>query len=226
MWGNEAVTEVHDSCCCSIAKLWPTFCNHNDRRLQASLSFTISWSLLRFMSIKLVMLSYHLMLCCTLLFLPLIFPSIRVFSNESALPIRWPNIGASASQSVPPVNIQGWFPLGSTGLFSLQSKKLSRVFSSSAVWKHQFFYNQPSLWSNSYIHISLLEKPEIWSYGSLSAKWFLLCNTLSMFVIAFLPRSKHFFSFMSGVCSDFGAQEKKICLCYHFFHFYLPWSDG
>ena len=58
--------------------------------LQASLSFSISWSLLRFMSIKLVMLSYHLILCCTLLFLPSVFPSIRVFSNESALPIRWP----------------------------------------------------------------------------------------------------------------------------------------
>ena len=58
---------------------------------QASLSFTISWSWLRFMSIESVMPSNHLILCCPLLFLPSIFPSIRVFSNESTLQIRWPN---------------------------------------------------------------------------------------------------------------------------------------
>ena len=67
------------------------------------------------------------------------------------------NIGASAS--VFPVNIQGWFPLVLTGLKSLQSKQLSRVFSSTTNWKHQFFSTQPSLWSNSYIRTSLLEKP-------------------------------------------------------------------
>ena len=72
---------------------------------QASLSFTISYSLLRFMSIESVMLSNHLILCHSLLLLPSIFPSIRVFSNESALLIRWPSIGASTSASVLPMHI-------------------------------------------------------------------------------------------------------------------------
>ena len=75
------------------------------------------------------MLSNCLILCCPLLLLPSIFPSIGVFSNESVIRIRWPNFGASASASVLPMNIQGSFPLGLTGLISLQSKGLSRVFS-------------------------------------------------------------------------------------------------
>ena len=99
----------------------------------------------------------YLVLCCPLLLPPSIFPSIRVFSNESALWIRW-SIGASASASVLLVNIQDWFPLGLTGLI-LQSKGLSRVFSSTIIQKHQFFGTQPSLWSNSRNHTWLLEKP-------------------------------------------------------------------
>ena len=75
----------------------------------------------------------------------------QVFSNELTLCIRWPSIGASASASVLPVNIQGQFPLGLTCLISLQYKGLSRVFSSITVQKHQFFSTQSSLWSNSHI---------------------------------------------------------------------------
>ena len=90
---------------------------------QGLLSYTISWSLLRFMSIELVMLSNHyLILCCPLLLLPSIFAIIRVFSNELALCIRYQNIRASAS--VPPINIQGWYPLGLLRLISLKSKGL------------------------------------------------------------------------------------------------------
>ena len=69
------------------------------------------------------------------------------------------SIGASTSKSILPVNIQGWFHLGLTGLISLLSKGLSRVFSSTTIWKHQFFGTQPSLWSRSYIHMWVLEKP-------------------------------------------------------------------
>ena len=69
------------------------------------------------------------------------------------------SIGASASASVLPMNIQDWFPLGWTGWISLQSKGLSRVFSNTTVQKHQFFNAQLSLWSNSHIHTWLLEKP-------------------------------------------------------------------
>ena len=126
---------------------------------QASLSFTISLSLLKLMSIESVMPSNHLMLCHLLLLLASIFPSIRIFSNESALHISDQTIGASASASVLPMNIQSWFPLGLTDLISLLSKGLSGVFYSTTAQKHQFFGAQPSLWSNSHIYTRLLEKP-------------------------------------------------------------------
>ena len=82
---------------------------------QGSLFFNISWSLLKLMSFESVMPSNHLILCCSLLLLPSIFPSIRVFSNELAIHIRWPSIGTSASASVLTMNI----PLGLTSLISL-----------------------------------------------------------------------------------------------------------
>ena len=76
--------------CCSVAQSCPTFVTLWTATHQASLSFTISWSLLKLMSIESVMPSNHLILCHPLLFLPSVFPSIRVFSNQSALLIRWP----------------------------------------------------------------------------------------------------------------------------------------
>ena len=91
---------------------------------QASLSITNSRSLLKLMFIELVLQSNHLILCCSLLLLPSIFPSIRVFSSESILRIRWPKYWVSASASVLPMNVQDWFPLGWTGWISLQSKGL------------------------------------------------------------------------------------------------------
>ena len=87
------------------------------------------------------------------------------FPATSSFPISWlfdsggQNIGASASALVLPMNIQGLFPLGLTGLISMKSKGLSRVYSSTTIWKHQLFNTQPSLWSNSHIHTWLLEKP-------------------------------------------------------------------
>ena len=84
-----------------------------------------------------------------------------------SFPVSWllasggQSIGASASASGLPMNIQGWFPLGLTGLISLQSKGLSRVFSSTTVWKNWFFGAQPSLWSSSHVHTWLLEKPQL-----------------------------------------------------------------
>ena len=122
---------------------------------QASLSITISQSLLKFMSIKSVMPFNHLILCHPLLLLPLIFPSIKVFLSQF-FTSGGQSIGASAS--VLPMNIQDWFPLGWTGWISLQSKGFSRIFSTTIVQKHQFFGIQPSLWSNSHIHTWLLEK--------------------------------------------------------------------
>ena len=95
---------------------------------QASLSITNSCSLLKFMSIKLVMPSNHLILCYPLLLLPSVFPSIRVFSNESVITSGDQGLGASASASVLPMNIQGLFSLGLAGLISLLSKGHSRIF--------------------------------------------------------------------------------------------------
>ena len=107
---------------------------------QTSLSFTISQSFLKFLSIELVMPSNYLILCCPLLLLPSILPSIRVFSNELVLHIRWPKYcSLGLSTSVLPMNIQDWFPLGLTGLISLQSKGFSTVFSSPTVRRHRFF---------------------------------------------------------------------------------------
>ena len=93
----------------------------------------------------------------SLFVLPSNFPRIRIFSKQSVLCIRWPKYWSFTS--VLPMNIQDWFPLELTTLISLQSKGLSRVFSSTTVKKHEFFGNQPSLWSNSHNQIWLLEKP-------------------------------------------------------------------
>ena len=113
---------------------------------QASLPFTISWSLLKFMSIQLVMPSNHLILCCPLLPLPSIFSSIRVFSNESALSIRWPKYW-SFSFSISPSDKYSGLTSFRIDVISLLSKGLSRAFPSTAIQKHQFFGAQPSLWS-------------------------------------------------------------------------------
>ena len=112
---------------------------------QASLSITNFQSLPRFMSIESVMPSNHLILFCPLLLLPLIFPSIRVFSNESVLHIRWPKYWSFSFNISPSNEYSGLISLGWTGLTSLQSKGLSRVFSNTTVQKHQFFGAQLSL---------------------------------------------------------------------------------
>ena len=91
------------SCCCSVAKLGPTLCNPWTAAPQASLCLTISWSLPKFMSTELVMPSNHFILCRPLLFLPSIFPSIRVFSSESTVRITWPKYW-SFSFSLSPCN--------------------------------------------------------------------------------------------------------------------------
>ena len=117
---------------------------------QTSLSLTISQSLLQFLSIASVMPSSHLILWCPLLLLPSMFPSIRdcpmswLFSSDDQ------HSGVSAPTSVLPMSIQGWFPLRLAGLISLPSQGLLGFFSSTTVWRHQFFGSLPSLWSSSH----------------------------------------------------------------------------
>ena len=135
---------------------------------QASLSFTVFQSLLKFMPVELVMLFNHLTLCHPLLLLPSIFPSIRVFSNESTLHIKCQSIGASALASVLPMNIQGWFPLGLTGLIYLLSKGLSKVFSNTTIRKHKFFGAQPALVQLSHLYMTTAKTIDltIWTFVS------------------------------------------------------------
>ena len=101
------------------------------------------------MSIKLVMSSNHLFLCHPLLLLPSVFPSVRVFSKQSVLCIRWLKYWNVSFSFSPSNEYSGLFPLGLTGLISLQSQGLSRVFSNTTVQKHQFFGAQLS--SHPYI---------------------------------------------------------------------------
>ena len=114
------------------------------------------------------------------------FPASESFLMSPFFASSDQSIGDSASSPVLPMNVQGWFPLVLTGLISLLSKGLSRVFAITTVQKHQ-----PSLWSNSYMHTWLLEKNKtltIWTFvGKVMS---LLFNILSRFVITFLPRSK------------------------------------
>ena len=178
-------------CCCSVIPLCPILSDPMDFRSAGFPAFINSQNLLQLMSIESVMPSNHLILCLPLLLLPSIFPSIRVFSSESALCISWPKYGVSTSASVLPMNIRDWFPLGWTGWVSLQSKRLSRVFSSSTVQKHQFFGTQPFSLFSSHIHTWLLEKIIASTRRTFVGKIIsLLFNMLSRLVIAFLPKSK------------------------------------
>ena len=140
----------------SLSRVWP-FATPWTAACQAFLSIINTWS--KLLSIELVMPSNHLILCHPLILLPSIFPSNRVFSNESVLHIRWPRFWSFSTASVFPMNIQSWFPLGWTRWISLESKGLSRVFSNTTIKKHQLSSAEHSLWSNSHIHTWLLQKP-------------------------------------------------------------------
>ena len=132
--------------CYSVAKSCPTLFDLMTAPCQASLSFTISQRLLKFMSIESVMLSNYLIFCHPLLLLPSIFPGIRVYCSESTLPIRWPkywsfrfsiSLSSEYSQSIS-------FRIDWFDLISAQGT-LKRIFSSTTIQKHQFFSTQPLL---------------------------------------------------------------------------------
>ena len=113
------------------------------------------------------------------------FPIGQLFSSGGQ------SIGASTSASVLPMNIQGIFPLGLTGLIFLQSEGLCRVFSSTTVWKHQFFGTQPALWSNSHLYTTTEKAISLTKWTFVGKVMSLPFNMLSRFVITFLPRRKH-----------------------------------
>ena len=169
------------------------------------------------MSIESMMPSTHLIFCWSLLLLPSVFPSISIFSNEAALQIRWPKYW-SFSFSISPSSKYSGFPLGLTGLISLQSKGLS-ILQCSAFFMVQL--------SQSHMTIGKTIALTRWTFvGKVMS---LLFNTLSMFVIAFLPRSKCLLisCLQSPFAVIFGAQENKVCHCFHFYPhlFALKWWD-
>ena len=173
-------------------------CNPMDAACQASLSSTISWSLLILISIELVMHFNHLILCC-----------LQSFSVSRSFPMSWlftlggHNTGASASASVLPMNIQGWFSSGLTGVIFLQSRGLSRVFSNTTVRKRS------ALFMVQLSHPYMTNGKTI----ALTRRTFvmpLLFNMLSRFVMTFLPRIKCLFILWLQSLSAVILEPKKI----------------
>ena len=190
---------------------------------QASLSFTTSRSLLKLMSIKMVMPSNHLILCRSLLLLPSIFPSTGSFPGSQFFASGGQSIGVSASASVLPRNIQDRFPLGfPLGLTDFQGtlKSLLQHHSSKAsVLQHSAFLMVQL--SHPYMTTGTTTALTRWIFvGKVMSLFF---NTLSRLVIAFLPRTKYLnFMAVVTICSDFGVQENKVSHCFHCFPIYLP----
>ena len=118
------------------------------------------------------------------------FPASGPFQVSWLFTSGGQSIGDWASASVLPVNIQSSFPLGLTGLISMLSKGLSKVFFSTTIWKHQCFSTQSSLWSNSHIYICTGKMIALTVWSFVIKVMSLNFNTLYRFVIAFLPRSK------------------------------------
>ena len=170
--------------------------------------------------------SSHLILCCTLLLLPSIFPSIRVFSSESALRIRWPKYWSFSFNISPPNEHPGLisFRMGWLDLLAVQGTLKSLLQHHS--WKASIFWH-------SAFFIVQLSHPYMTTgkTTALTGRTFvgrvksLLFNMLSRLVITFLPKSKHLLISIT-ICSDFGAPQNKVWHCFHCFPIYLPWNDG
>ena len=186
-------------------------------------------NLLKLMSIELVMPSNHLVLCHSLLLPPSIFPRIMVFSNESALHIRWPKYWSFTFSINPSNEYSGLisFSIDCFDLLAVQEtlKSLLQHHSSksSVLWCSAFFMVQlshPFMTTGKTIALT------IWTFVSKVIS--LLFNMLSSVCHSFSSKEQMSFNFMAAVtiCSDFGTQENKVCQCFHCFPIYLPWIDG
>ena len=186
---------------------------------QASLSFTISWSLLKLMSITSVMLSNHLIPCCPLL-LPSVFPSIRIFSNELVLYTRWPKYWCFSFSISPSSEYSGLISFGIDWFDLLAVQRIKSLLQhhsakASLLWRSAFFMVQ---FSHSYTttgkNITLTTRTFVGKVMSL------LFNMLSRLVIAFLPRNVSF-NFMQSPSAVILEPKKTVCHCFHFFVIYL-----
>ena len=211
----------------SVSQLCPLLSTPWTAACQASLSISNSWSLLKLMSIELVMLSNHLILGCPLLFLPSIFPSIRVFSNESSLRTRWPKYW-SFSFSISPSNEH-------PGLISLRMDWLDLLAVQGTLKSLLQYHKSISSSVVSFLYSPTLTSiQDYWKKHSLTRWTFvgkvmsLLFNMLSRLVIAFLPRSKRLLISWLQSPSEVILEppQNKVCHCFHCFSIYLPWSYG
>ena len=132
-------------CCCSVAELCLSLQPHGLQHARPPHPSPSLKSLLKLMPVESVMPSHHLILCHPFLLLPSIFPSIRVFSSELTLCVKWPKYWSFSFSISHSNEYSGLISLGWTDLISLQSKGLSRVFSNTTVQKHQFYGTHPSL---------------------------------------------------------------------------------
>ena len=212
-------------CCCSVAKscltpVTPWIATHH-----ASLSFPVSQSVLKFMSIESVMLCNHLILCHSLLLLLSIFLSIRVFSDELALCIRWPKYWhfsiTSSNEYSGLISLRiDWFDL--LAVQATFKSLLQHHSSKASILQYTAFFmvqlSHPYMTTGKPIALTR------WAFvGKVMSLFF---STLSWLVIAFLPRLS--FNSMAAVtiCSDFGAQENKVCHCFQFPHLFpMKWWD-
>ena len=204
------------------------FATPMDRSTPGFPSITSSRSLLKLMSIESVIPSNHLILCRPLL-LPSIFPSIRVFSNESALRIRWPKYWSFSFNISPSNEYSGLnsFRMDWLDLLAVQGTLKSLL--QHQVQKHQFFGTQLSLQSNFHIqqpHVTTGKPIALTRQTFVSKVVFLLFNMLSRLVIAFLPRSKLLLiSWLQSPSAVILELKKIVCHCFHCFPIYMKGWD-
>ena len=181
----------------------------------------------QFMSLEWVILSNHLILCHPLLLLPSVFPSIRVFSSETALCIRWPKYW-SFSFSISPSNEYSgliFFRIEWFDFFAVQGtlkSVLQHHNLKASILQHSDFFTVQS----SHLHMTTGKTIALTLWTFVGKVMSLLFNTLSMFVITFLPRSKCLLiSWLQSPSAVILESPKKVCHCFHCFPIYLTWSD-
>ena len=191
--------------------------------MPGSLSITNSRSPLKLTSIKSVMPSNYLILCRPLL-LPSIFPSIRVFSNESVLCITWPKYWCFSFSINPSNECSGPISFKRDWLDFLLSKGLLRLSSNTTVQKHKFLLTLFSLWSNSHPYMTTGKTIALTIWILVSKVMSLLFNMLSRLVIAFIPKSRRpLISWLQSPSAVILEPKKiKVCQCFHCFPIYLP----
>ena len=219
-WSNSQFSSVTQSCL--------TLCDPKDSSTQGLSVHKSSQSPLRLMSIDLVMPPNHVILCCPLLGLPTIIPSIRVFSNESALHIRWWkywSFSFSISLSNEHVGLislrMDWLDL--LAVQGTLKSLLQHHSSKASILRHSAF----SIVQLLHPYTTTWKTIALTTWALVGKAMSLLFNMFSRFVITFLQRSKHLnFMAVITIYSDFGAEKNKVRHCFHFFPIYLSWSGG